>query len=1173
MPLLGGIFNKRDKQSSSSRHISSNVPTTATESVASSASTKQSTDVDIPSKSLLPPGGLYALPAASSSKLRLPFRRKQAHPTGSGDTSQLVISLNDAPVPSYISGAVSDSGHLPQPPPKSSIFGVYNDRNVHSTHSLPHETPSQQLHLDTPSRSSYHDVRSETRSTSSMSPPAPPPKKPGGLLSWARARTKSKPSQPSSSVLSTPYPSPSADDPSFNLKAFRHVRSDSPAPSPEKSDPVSSDLPLPVPRPRPRGDSVASDSSQRISVAAFREAQARRSRAGSPAPSFRPPSAADTLRVDGSGRQRASTVSAVSATEHIQPIRSSAAPMSDSRPTSSALQTSSSDDSDSEDDEDEEEEVDSDAEPIQQKPIRKRTITRRVGDPRARSDVGHSSGHEASLPRPEFPRWPKSGATQVTQRNPPLSTRTMALASASTSALIPNTAARGVPVPGVTHSVVALPGQSKAPAQKPRNRDDSDTSSDSSNSDSEDMPLSSLVAPRRPGSSASVATDQSGGRPWVPAKPLIDIKSLVGEAPLLTPILRHENSIRNLSGKGKEREANAASSSPVSKQSTATGDKQTLASHNRRSGSDAPTPPKFTRTDVDDDLLNAIRLVSSLDKVAEKSRSPTSATAHPVASLALEASSSQPTPASDRIVPTAIRQRTAPTSFTVLSRPPQHRNSADISTSPSSPTSQTSLSPAASKSAMPTRQRASTMVNSPLHNDRSDAISVVSTSRSSASRSSSAVPLVPLIHSIPDSPSVKEDYRPGRPPRSRLMTPSSSDPRSRPPSSTLAPSGISSPARSQLSLMPQRPFASTSSIRGESPAGSSTGDSSSGRGAPFTPRDGSDIGIRSRDDGSDVGSTLKARHHMKKPSVTFEDTLPPGGREKAKTEMTSEERTRQRRRSEALASHELGKLVNGRGPLHGDSDEDMGLPSNPRITVAPMMGMGTGMPGATPGWVPWQQSMPTGMAPLVPPQYGTDPAFLVAHQRALMIAKQTYQMAVAQHAIQAAGEEWERSSNAGFGSGGSAYGGGHGGSVYGGGSGGSVYGGVGGAGGGMGPGMMGIPGMLMPPNQWSRGSVMFPSATASVYGGISSSQSEFGGGGGWGTRSVYGETFGPSSSRSNHRAPAVPNSSASAYGGSRPRARTGVPPSPGPAGLQTKSAGKSPIRNKVAPPSSWKNIQ
>lgn len=207
-----------------------------------------------------------------------------------------------------------------------------------------------------------------------------------------------------------------------------------------------------------------------------------------------------------------------------------------------------------------------------------------------------------------------------------------------------------------------------------------------------------------------------------------------------------------------------------------------------------------------------------------------------------------------------------------------------------------------------------------------------------------------------------------------------------------------------------------------------------------------------------------------------------------------------------------------------------------------------------------------------PQQFGNDPAFLAAHQRALVAAKQAYQLAVAQHAMQMAGEEWERSSNAGFGSGGSAYGGGGGGSVYGGGSGGSVYGGgsggsvYGGVGGGMPMGMMGMPnmGMLMPPNPWAaRSSVAFPS-TAPVY-GVSSSQSEYGGG--WGTQSVYGNSFG-STSRASF-VESAGNGAASVHGGSRPRAWTGTaqPSSSQP----SKVPGKGAVRSRVAPPSSWKS--
>lgn len=370
--------------------------------------------------------------------------------------------------------------------------------------------------------------------------------------------------------------------------------------------------------------------------------------------------------------------------------------------------------------------------------------------------------------------------------------------------------------------------------------------------------------------------------------------------------------------------------------------------------------------------------------------------------------------------------------------------------------------------------------------------------------------------------------------------------------------------------MPQRPFVANSSVRGESPAPSSTGESSSG-GPPFTPRDGSEIGVRLREDGSDVGSTLKARRtHVRKPSVTFEDTPEKGrerGRERAKSETSEEERRRERRRSEAKAAIEFGKLVNSRGPLvHDGWDDELSSRSgNVRMSVNPMMGMGMegNMPGmmTANGWVTWQQPMATGMSSVVPQlQYNNDPAFLAAHQRAMMMAKQAYQMAVAQHAIAVAGEEWERSSNAGFGSGGS---------VYGGGSTASVYGGAGvtsGAGPRSGAGMAGMSnaGMLMPPGQWHGAPVMFPSTNLMYGGGISSTQSEFGGGNGWASKSAYGDSFGPST-RSSYlqTGHGVPSGTASVYGGSapRPRAQTGAAP---------PSSPRTPGRSRVPPPSSWR---
>lgn len=178
-------------------------------------------------------------------------------------------------------------------------------------------------------------------------------------------------------------------------------------------------------------------------------------------------------------------------------------------------------------------------------------------------------------------------------------------------------------------------------------------------------------------------------------------------------------------------------------------------------------------------------------------------------------------------------------------------------------------------------------------------------------------------------------------------------------------------------------------------------------------------------------------------------------------------------------------------------------------------------------WAPWQQqnSQPAPSMMPHPSQFGQDANFLAAHQQAMLIAKQTYQMAVAQQALAAAGEEWERNSNVGgfagssYGGGGSVYGGG-GGSVYGGG-GGSTYGG-GSVYGGGGGNTFGIGGFGMGMSPWSGPSLMVPSGARSAYGGgFGGAQSEYGGGGagggggGWGSRSVYGESTGPSGNRSS----------------------------------------------------------
>ncbi|EGN93636.1 hypothetical protein SERLA73DRAFT_189365, partial [Serpula lacrymans var. lacrymans S7.3] len=232
MQLLGGFF-KRDK--SNTRNVQSSVlpAPDSTTSIGSSSFESPEDEFVFPEKSLPHHNGVYTGVSASSSKLKLPFRRKPAQQHRYTDPGLPVVSLNDAPlrpppVP-YISSAASDIDHsdLPQPPPKSSLFGTHSDPNV-STRSLPDGHPQHSFH----SNLLPLETQSETHTTSSSPPPPPPPKKSGGLFSWARERTKSKPVPPTPTPLQPS--SPAYPGESFNLKSFRHVRPESPTKSPIK---------------------------------------------------------------------------------------------------------------------------------------------------------------------------------------------------------------------------------------------------------------------------------------------------------------------------------------------------------------------------------------------------------------------------------------------------------------------------------------------------------------------------------------------------------------------------------------------------------------------------------------------------------------------------------------------------------------------------------------------------------------------------------------------------------------------------------------------------------------------------------------------------------------------------------------------------------------------------
>lgn len=295
MPLLGGIFGRKSKSSARNDHGVSHAPgSTASSDIDSILSTSTTsfvtTEKSLPSspngKNVLssPTGSGQLYPSiagkhsASSSRLRLPFSRKKQKAPSANANSTFNISPSSTqpprlPYPTRLSTNaasdtdVTDTWRLHPPPSKSAIFAAYVDSsNALSSHSLPNEPMQSWSSPSTPiskERGKRPSPFSWTKSSSSgiSKSPAPEPSKPPKLTSLD-----------SSLCL---------DSDSFNLKSFRHVRSSSPSAS------TSS---LVVPSARPRVTSINSDSSQRISVAAFREAQARRSTADSPVPSFRSPS-------------------------------------------------------------------------------------------------------------------------------------------------------------------------------------------------------------------------------------------------------------------------------------------------------------------------------------------------------------------------------------------------------------------------------------------------------------------------------------------------------------------------------------------------------------------------------------------------------------------------------------------------------------------------------------------------------------------------------------------------------------------------------------------------------------------------------------------------------------------------------------------------------------------
>ncbi|KAH9885432.1 hypothetical protein C8Q73DRAFT_795850 [Cubamyces lactineus] len=1269
MPFLG-IFSKRDK------HKAQDAGTSPSTSAASDFDSSEP-DYVLPSAASAQSRSIYAgPPGASSSKLRLGFKSKNS-PASRTDTNLL------SPPTSNFSSARSESDHdLLSPPPRSAVFAAYDDpTNARSTRSL----PTQPVSHPRSNSKDFVDLGSATPS------PTVPPKHGKGLFHWAhRERKKSKPTPPPALAPPPPIPDVSGDSDSFNLRSFRHIRPNSPSDSASILPPV---------RPRPREGSFASDTSQRISVAAFREAHARRSAANSPVPSFShdalSPGSSAGLRPPSSFVQRASARS----------------------PAGNKSNDSSSSDTD-ESDQDGDSEASSTL-----KPRRNRTITQRSSKSavtpgqKSVSELGHRTIRGSPSPAPRIA--PSSSTDSSLPPPEPVAKDDMKFsrprASASASALQPSAAARRAsllvaqqqtqPQQRPSPQTQGQLGVSRASAEKPvppkprsvfrrSSSSSSNSSSSSSSSDSDDAPLATLVGPKRPGSAASSAPSsatRSRAQSRVPSKPLIDISTIATSPPLRAQhnqpsVPPKESPVDDrksiMSWREKEKQASPPPTTPTH------ASKPSLNDRLARLAKGTPSPLLDISAEKDaqegEHVRGRERKIPTRSQTqppemysqSRPSPSPSPSPIPPKKPNGRSMSSPNATfedvklpdakPAAEvpPIMPTPIRTRTPPPAFAVTSRPssqfsllssttqsqaqtrqdqgPTHpraseetvrtsrarastlvidgdlaRNkgftgggllaaaAAGSSSSLSANSAQSGQSTGSGSAARVTRQRASTMFTS-------TPAPSFSPSSSSPLGSPADARFKSNVRGVPQQP----DTPPHDLPPPRLVT------RVESPESRSAASTASSPATSRPSPMlksamkrspqpsptpesstqvprtrtsslaafsnfatPPKPFAGAGSgfgLRGNSPA-SSTGDSSSGR-TPITPVDGSDISATT----SSAVSAQK-RGHRKSASVTFEE--PERGRhgardreaEKSEGSDPEERRRRERRRSEAKAAIELGKIVNGRGPIQTDDDDEGAGMENmgPRMSMFNSMmptGMGTmGPVNVTPptpmGFTPQTpQSMfnPAGnfmFPPMMPPN--ADPAFLAAHQQAMLAAKQAFQIAVAQQALAAANEEWERGSTAT-----SAFGGFNG------------MGGMGGMGGGMFPGATpGFPmnmGMGLGMGPWPN-PMMFASSQSmyagSVIGGSELGVNTGGRGAGWGSRSAYGEPSGYAGSPGDRASMAFRNSQLLGGGGYASGARSEIGgPTSGRGGQRARtrtSPSDAPLptqhvkRRDGPPPSSW----
>ena len=494
MPAFFTLFSKRDSQKAlrknqrspqqSTPSTPTSIPPSSTKSLPSIADASEQlegselsleTEYVLADAELSPVDSRNVYPlssngaSTSTTKLKMPFRRKQSALASNNLTSTASQTSAPPTLPPKephklsVDSSVSVSPSLPPPPSRSAIFGSYADpHSALSTRSLPQGAPTFN------SGRNSHDLPQDYETMSNPDPHTAPQIKQinrGGLFFWARprGRTKSKAPLPDPSLSSAPILTLHPTD-SFNLKAFRHVTS----PAPETPPSGSSSDKDPLTRHRPRGDSFASDASQRIPVAAFREAQARRSATNSPVPSL--PGDRESFPSNHVGTHRRSTLvtppSALKAGSQAHSPRPRRAPTrspparSSTAPLSFATSTTTSSESEEEGESESEEEA-------TLRPSRKRTITSRsvqsevgfrssppLAYSAARSDTGHgpSSGlstRPSPSPRNKANNAPNPEGLGIASR--PSSVYSHKRASLSTSALLPDAAIkRGAAVPRYT---------------------------------------------------------------------------------------------------------------------------------------------------------------------------------------------------------------------------------------------------------------------------------------------------------------------------------------------------------------------------------------------------------------------------------------------------------------------------------------------------------------------------------------------------------------------------------------------------------------------------------------------------------------------------------------------------------------------------------------------------